>query len=136
MISQPDGAVTIITAPMVPEPDLRYIIHVAFPLSDLNLSQVAKAFTSTLVEKISGSKSVYLEFHTSDASLGHIVAKHRALLDSRPEMTTGRIQNVLLTVDDPPKKMRIFPQIKCPNHSYDYTREPHWAFAVRTDLKL
>lgn len=65
VISPPDGAVTIMTTSMASEPELRYIIHVAFLLSDLNLAQVAKAFTSRLMEKVSSSKSVYLEFHTS-----------------------------------------------------------------------
>ena len=131
--SQPDGAVTITTAPMASEPDLRYIIHVAFPLSDLHLAQVAKAFTSTLMEKISGSKSVCLVFHSSYVSFSHIAAKHRALLESRPEITIGGIQDVLLTVDEPPKKMRIFPQTRSPSHGYGYTSEPYCTFAVILD---
>lgn len=131
--SQPDGAVTITTVPMASEPDLRYIIHVAFPLSDLHLAQVAKAFTSTLMEKISGSKSVYFEFHSSYVSFSHIVAKHRALLESRPEITIGGIQDVLLTVDEPPKNMRIFPQTRSPSHGYGYTSKPYCTFAVILD---
>lgn len=68
--------------------------------------------------------------HSSDALLSHMVAKHRTLLDSRPEITTGGIQNVLLTVDNSPKRIRISPRTRCPRHGYGYTNEPYRTFAV------
>lgn len=51
------------------------------------------------------------------------MAKHRALLDSRPG----------ITVDGPPKRMRIFPQTRRPSHGYGYTSELYRTFAVVPD---
>ncbi|KAF3392512.1 hypothetical protein F1880_008696 [Penicillium rolfsii] len=123
-----DGAVAIKTDPaaLTSEPELQYIIHVAFPYEQLELELVtiAKAFTGAIIEKLPKGKAVNFEFFLADQSLGATLASHRALINSRPDIVVGTLHQGTRRF---PQK-RHEPEVEVPSD-----REPYRTFFVILD---
>lgn len=110
MRSPSDGAL-FIASNTAPEPDLQCIIHVAFPHTGLELTPIAQAFTAAIIDDIPHRKTINFEFYTaSSSSLGAILASHRDLMNSRPEIAVGAYQPTASTPEASPKRTRVFPQ--------------------------
>ncbi|GLA01144.1 hypothetical protein AnigIFM60653_011002 [Aspergillus niger] len=126
--SASDGAVAIKTdtAPLTSEPELQYIIHVAFPYEQLELELVtiAKAFTGAIIENLPEGKAVNFEFFPADQSLGATLASHRALMNSRPDIAVGALHQGTRRF---PQK-RHEPEVEVPSD-----REPYRTFFVILD---
>ncbi|KAJ5936336.1 hypothetical protein N7454_005634 [Penicillium verhagenii] len=124
--SPSQGAVVITSIPSItaPEPDLRYIIHIAFPYKQLGLDlmPIAKAFTALIIENLPRGKTVSFEFLSAPQSLGAILTSHRNLLNSRPEIAVGAAH----------QSRRIFPQDRSANY-IPGDREPYRTFFVIVD---
>lgn len=93
--SPSEGSVVITSHPTttVPEPAPRYIIHIAFPHQQLGLElmPIAQAFTAAIIDKIPRGKTITFEFFSASQSLGVILASHRDLMKSRPEVAIGSV---------------------------------------------
>ncbi|KAL3262364.1 hypothetical protein ABHI18_002874 [Aspergillus niger] len=126
--SASDGAVAIKTdtAALTSEPELQYIIHVAFPYEQLELELVtiAKAFTGAIIENLPEGKAVNFEFFPADQFLGATLASHRALMNSRPDIAVGALHQGTRRF---PQK-RHEPEVEVPSD-----REPYRTFFVILD---
>lgn len=126
--SASDGAVAIKTdtAALTSEPELQYIIHVAFPYEQLELELVtiAKAFTGAIIENLPEGMAVNFEFFSADQSLSATLASHRALMNSRPDMPVGALHQGTRRF---PQK-RHEPEVEVPSD-----REPYRTFFVILD---
>ncbi|GKZ65604.1 hypothetical protein AnigIFM50267_009373 [Aspergillus niger] len=126
--SASDGAVAIKTdtASLTSEPELQYIIHVAFPYEQLELELVtiAKAFTGAIIENLPEGKAVNFEFFPADQSLGATLASHRALMNYRPDIAVGALHQGTRRF---PQK-RHEPEVEVPSD-----REPYRTFFVILD---
>lgn len=128
------GAVVITSNPAVPEPDLQYIIYVAFPHTDLELTPIAQAFTAAIIDNIPHGKTINFEFHTaSSLSLGAILASHRNLMNSRPGIAVGAYQPTMSTSGATPETTRVFPQGREEDWIDTHIREPYRTFFVVLD---
>lgn len=120
------GAVLITSNPTTaaPEPDLHYIIHVAFPYDKfgLELMCVAQAFTAAVIDIIPHGKSISFEFFSASQSLSAILASHRDIMNSQPEIVIGAIH----------QGSRSFPQSRS-RRGISNDREPCRTFFVIID---
>jgi hypothetical protein len=83
---------------------------------------MAKAFTLAIMDNIPNGKTINFKFFSATQSLGAILASHRNLINSRPEVAIGAIN----------QGSRSFPQ----HRSEDYIpciREPYLTFFVILD---
>ncbi|KAJ5795709.1 uncharacterized protein N7518_004249 [Penicillium psychrosexuale] len=124
--SPSEGSVVITSHPTTtsPEPDLRYIIHIAFPHKQLGLElmPIAQAFTAAIIDNIPRGKTISFEFFSASQSLGAILASHRDLIKSRPEVAIGAVH----------QDGRTFPQDRMQNY-IPGVREPYRSFFVTLD---
>ncbi|KAJ5647050.1 hypothetical protein N7490_003422 [Penicillium lividum] len=126
--SPSEDAVTITSNPtsMALEPDLQYIIHIAFPHKQhgIELMLIAQAFTAVVVDNLPQGKTISFEFFSADQPLPVILASHRNLINSRPDFAIGALH----------QGSRNFPQarhhhdVEVPSH-----REPYRIFFVILD---
>ncbi|KAJ5557059.1 hypothetical protein N7494_000974 [Penicillium frequentans] len=127
-VQSSEGTVVITSNPITtsPEPDLRYIIYITFPHPQLalNLMPIAQAFTTMIVDNLPPEKTVSFEFHSATQSqgLGAILASHRDLMKSRPELAIGATH----------QGHGSFPQDRDENY-IQMTREPYRTFFVILD---
>ncbi|KAJ5889592.1 hypothetical protein N7504_010402 [Penicillium tannophilum] len=109
-----------------PEPDLRYIIYIAFPHAQLGLDLmlIAQAFTTMMIDNLPRGKTISFEFRSAlqFPGLGAILASHRDLMNSRPQVAIGAIH----------QGSRCFPQDRDENY-IPTTREPYHTFFVILD---
>lgn len=77
-----------------PEPDLQYIIHIAFLHRKLGLElmPIAKAFTAAVIDNLPQGKTINFEFLSADQSFSAILASHRDLINSRPDIAIGALR--------------------------------------------
>lgn len=109
-----------------PEPDLQYIIHIAFPYKKLGLElmPIAKAFTAAVIDNLPRGKTVNFEFLSADQSLAAILASHRSFIKSHPKIATGALH----------QGSRSFPQERRePEVNFVLEREPYRTFFVILD---
>lgn len=126
--SPSDSAIAIKsnTAAVTSETELQYIIYIAFPYEqlELELMTIAKAFTSAIIENLPGGKTVNFEFFSADQSLATILASHRDLMNSRPDIAVGALHQGTRSF---PQK-RYEPEVEIPSD-----REPYRTFFVILD---
>lgn len=108
------------------EPDLRYIIYIAFPYTQLGLDLmlIAKAFTTTIIDNIPYKIIISFEFRSASQSpgLGEILASHQDLMNTRPGIAIGATH----------QGSRRFPQDRDENY-ISTNREPYRTFFVILD---
>ncbi|KAJ6037311.1 hypothetical protein N7540_001590 [Penicillium herquei] len=126
--SPSDGAVAIKTntEALTSETELQYIIHIAFPYKklELELMTIAKTFTFAIIENLPRGKTVNLGFFSADQSLAAILASHRVLMNSRPDIAVGALH----------EGSRRFPQKRHkPEIEITSDREPYRTFFVILD---
>ena len=124
--SPSEGSVIITSHPTTTssEPDLRYIIHIAFPHKQLGLElmPIAQAFTAAIIYNIPRGKKISFEFFSVSESLGAILASHREIINSRPEVAIGAVH----------KDARTLPQYRIQNYISGVTA-PYRTFFVILD---
>ncbi|KAJ5765390.1 hypothetical protein N7520_004949 [Penicillium odoratum] len=123
-----DGAIVIKSnhTAAISEPDLQYIIHIALPYKRLGLELIllAKAFTAAILDNLPPGKTLNFEFFSADQSLTAILASHRDLINSRPEIAIGALH----------QGCRSFPQSRYePEIEVPTGRDPYHTFFVILD---
>ena len=114
------------TTAVTSEIELQYIIYIAFPYKqlELELMTIAKAFTDAIIENLPRGKTVNFELFSADQSLAAILAWHRDLVNSRPDITVGALH----------QGSRGFPQKRHePDVEIPLDREPYRTFFVILD---
>ncbi|KAJ5528869.1 hypothetical protein N7527_002262 [Penicillium freii] len=126
--SPSDSAVAIKsnTTAVTSEIELHYIIYIAFPYEqvELELMTIVKAFTGAIIKSLSVGKTVNFEFFSADRSLAAILAWHRDLVNSRPDIAVGALYQGSLTFP----QNRHEPEVEIP-----LDREPYRTFFVILD---
>lgn len=133
IVNELEDSTVIMSNPVASEPDLQYIIYITFPHSGIDLASIARAFTYSMMENIPCKKTINFEFRAAPSqSLSSILAMHKALLNSRPDLDIGAYQS---SAETNSKRPRAFPQDRC-EECDDYIgtgREPYRTFFVILD---